>query len=134
MARHLSGRIHSTAAFASVEQGDPTRAVRSVRAAGAAALRLLPHLPCAAEPVAAKAFALPDDPESARGHADSAYRVARMFASSAWRAMAESAAGSLAAAEGDQTGARLRFDPARQLYERAGRAAYWEQRCVGLAG
>lgn len=32
--------------------------------------------------------------------------------------MAESAAGSLAAAEGDQTGARLRFDAAWQLYER----------------
>jgi ATP/maltotriose-dependent transcriptional regulator MalT len=134
MARHMWGRIYATAAFAAVEQGDPQRAVRSVRAAGAAVARYGDCPTCSAllNPVAAEAFALLDDPESARVYADSASRVARMFASSAWQAMAESAAGSLAAAEGDQTGARLRFDAARQLYERAGQP-YWAERCERLA-
>jgi hypothetical protein len=135
MARHVWGRIHATAAFAAVEQGDPQRAVRSVRAAGAAAARYGDCPTCSAllNPVAAEAFGLLDDPESARGYADSAARVARMFASSPWQAMAESAAGSLAASEGDQTGARLRFAAARQLYERAGQP-YWAARCERLAG
>jgi DNA-binding SARP family transcriptional activator len=135
MARHVWGRIHATAAFAAVEQGDPQRAVRSVRAAGAAAARYGDCPTCSAllNPVAAEAFALLDDPESARAFVDSAARVARMFASSAWQAMAESAAGSLAAAESDKAAARHRFDAARELYGRAGQP-YWAARCERLAG
>jgi len=68
-----------------------------------------------------------DDRDSARSYADAAAGVAGMFDSSAWRAMAESAAASVAAAEGDSVGARERFEAAAGLYERAGQP-YWLQR------
>jgi hypothetical protein len=54
-----------------------------------------------------------------------------MFNSSAWRAMAESAAGSVALAEGDERGALGHFDAARDLYQRAGQP-YWAQRMARL--
>jgi tetratricopeptide (TPR) repeat protein len=134
MASHLWGRIHATAAFAAVEQGEPERAAQSVRAAAAAAARYGDCPTCSAllNPVAAEAFALLADPEGARDHADAAARVAASFASSAWRAMADTAAGSAAVAEGDVPAALEHFASARERYEFAGQP-YWAQRASRLA-
>lgn len=129
MARHMWGRIYATAAFAHVEQGDPEAAAGAVRAAGEAAARYGDCPSCSAllNPVAAESFALLDDRDGGRPYAEAATMVAGMFDSSAWRAMAESAAGSVAAADGDQAGARDRFLAAADLYERAGEP-YWLRR------
>jgi predicted negative regulator of RcsB-dependent stress response len=81
--------------------------------------------------MAAEAFALLGDAEGARPYATAAGQVAQMFNSSAWRAMAESAEGSVAVAEGDERGALHHFDAARDLYERAGQP-YWAQRTARL--
>jgi DNA-binding SARP family transcriptional activator len=133
MACHLWGRIHATRAFAAVEQDDPERAVRAVHAAAAAAARYGDCPTCSAllNPIAAEAFALLSDAAGARDYAESAAGVAGRFSSSAWRAMAESAAGSLALAEGDVEAARLHQGAARELYTRAGQP-YWAQRSTRL--
>ena len=60
-------------------------------------------------------------------YAEAATRVAGMFDSSAWRAMAESAAGSVAASYGDSSAARKHFESAADLYDRVGHA-YWARR------
>jgi hypothetical protein len=134
MASHLWGRIHASQAFAAVEQDQSDQAVRAVRAAAAAAARYGDCPTCSAllNPMAAEAFALLGDGPGARPYAEAAARVAELFASSAWRAMAESAAGSAALAEGDQEAARGHFDAARGLYERAGQP-YWADRSARLA-
>jgi ATP/maltotriose-dependent transcriptional regulator MalT len=129
MAMHLWGRVHATAAFAALERGDPQAAVRSVRAAAASAARYGDCPSCSAllNPMAAEAFAALGDRTSAAAYADAAMRVAGFFDSSAWRAMAESAAASVAAVEGDSARARERFEAAAALYERA-RQPYWAER------
>ena len=129
MAMHLWGRIHATAAFAHLEQGDPEAAARSVRAAGATAVRYGDCPSCSAllNPVAAEAFAAPGDGDAALAYAEAAAAVASMFDSSAWRAMAESATGSVAAAQGDTEEAGARFRTAAELYERVGHT-YWAER------
>ena len=134
MASHVWGRIYATAAFAAVERSDADEAVRCVRAAAAAAARYGDCPTCSAllNPMAAEAFALLGDSASARPYTESAARVARMFNSSAWHAMAESAAGSLAVAEGDEQTALRHFDSSRDLYERAGQP-YWAHRSHVLA-
>ena len=123
------GRIYATAAFAQIEQGDPEAAARSVRAAGAAAARYGDCPSCSAllNPIAAEALTRLEDRDGARPYADAATGVASMFDSSAWRAMAESAAASVAAADGDSARARERFEAAAGLYERAGQP-YWLHR------
>ena len=68
-----------------------------------------------------------DDAEGARLCGEAATLVAGMFDISAWRAMAESAAASIAAADGDCARARERFEAAAGLYERAGQP-YWLHR------
>jgi predicted negative regulator of RcsB-dependent stress response len=78
-------------------------------------------------PVGAEAFGALGDLDSARSYADAANRVAAMFESSAWSAMAASAAGSVAAAEGATAEARTRFEEAASLYERIGHS-YWAER------
>jgi hypothetical protein len=50
-----------------------------------------------------------------------------MFESSAWSTMAESAAASVAAAEGEEAVSRDRFEAAAVLYDRIGHA-YWADR------
>jgi DNA-binding SARP family transcriptional activator len=134
MAKHLWGRIHATAAFAALEQGDPEAAARSARAAAAAAARYgdCPSCSVLLNPIAAEAFAALGDRESTRAYADSAAHVAASFASSAWQAMAEAAAASVAAVEGDRGRAQERFEAAAALYERA-RQPYWAQRSRGQA-
>ena len=134
MASHLWGRIHATGALSAVEQGDPERAVLSVQAAAAAAVRYGDCPTCSAliNPVAAEAFALLGDPDSARGYADAAARVAASFASSAWQAMADTAAGSAAVAAGDTRTAIGHFASARERYEYAGQP-YWAHRAARLA-
>jgi tetratricopeptide (TPR) repeat protein len=134
MASHLWGRIYATAAFAAVEMGDPERAVRSVQAAAAAAARYGDCPTCSAllNPMAAEAFALLADSDSSRAYANTAARTAEMFNNSAWRAMAESAAGSVAVADGDNIAALRHFDAAHDLFERAGQS-YWAHRSLQLA-
>jgi DNA-binding SARP family transcriptional activator len=134
MARHLWGRVHATATFAALERGDPEAAIRSVRAADASAARYGDCPTCSAllNPMAAEAFAAVGDRQSARGYAESALRVAGLFESSAWRAMAESASASVAAAEGDSAQARERFAAAARLYQRA-QQPYWSQRSLAQA-
>ena len=129
MARHMWGRIYATAAFGQIERGDPEAAARSVRAAGAAAARYGECPSCSAllNPVAAEALTMLDDTEGARPYAAAAAGIAGMFDSSAWRAMAESAAASVAGAGGDQAQARAGFESAAGLYERAGQP-YWRER------
>ena len=129
MARHLWGRIYATAAFGQIEQGDPESAARSVRAAGAAAARYGNCPSCSAllNPIAAEALTRLEDRDGARPYAEAATGVATMFDSSAWRAMAESAAASVAAADGDSDRARERFEAAAGLYQEAGQP-YWLQR------
>lgn len=129
MAMHMWGRIHATAAFARLEQGDPEAAARSVRAAAAAAVRYGDCPSCSAllNPLAAEAFAALGELDDARAHAAAATRVAALSESSAWAAMAESAAGSVAAAEGAPDEARARFEEAASLYARIGHS-FWAER------
>jgi DNA-binding SARP family transcriptional activator len=129
MASHMWGRIYATAAFAALERGDPVGAVRSVQSAAAAAARYGECPTCSAllNPMAAEAFARLADAEGARPYVVAAAKVAEMFNSSAWRAMAESAAGYLALTEGHEQRALHHFDIARDLYERAGQP-YWAER------
>jgi hypothetical protein len=134
MASHLWGRIYAAGALSAVEQGDPERAVLAVQSGAAAAARYGDCPTCSAliNPVAAEAFALLGDPGSARGYADAAARVAASFASSAWQAMADTAAGSAAVAAGDKRTAIGHFSSAREHYELAGQP-YWAQRAARLA-
>lgn len=134
MAKHLWGRIHATAAFAALERGNPEVAARSVRAAAAAAARYGDCPSCSAllNPMAAEAFAALGGRNDARAYAKSAAVVADVFDSSAWRAMAESAAGSAAKAEGEPARARAHFEAAAGLYERGGQP-YWVQRSLAQA-
>jgi DNA-binding SARP family transcriptional activator len=134
MARHMWGRIYATAAFAHLEQGDPEAAARAVRAASAAAVRYGDCPSCSAllNQVAAETLAALDDRDGAAAYAESAAQVAGMFASSAWQAMAESAAASVATAEGDAALARGGFEAAAGSYERAGQP-YWQERSLAHA-
>ena len=129
MAMHMWGRIYATAAFAQLEQSDPEGAARSVRAGAAAAVRYGDCPSCSAllNPLAAEAFGALGEIDAARTYAGAATRVAAMFQSSAGSAMAESAAGSVATAEGAYTEARARFEEAASLYDRIGHS-YWAER------
>jgi predicted negative regulator of RcsB-dependent stress response len=134
MALHMWGRIHATAAFAQLEQGDAEAAARSIRAAAASAVRYgdCPFCSALLNPLAAEAFGALGDLDAARGHAEAATQVAAMFESSAWSAMAECAAGSVAAAEGATAAARSRFEEAASLYDRIGHS-YWADRARAQA-
>jgi DNA-binding SARP family transcriptional activator len=134
MAKHLWGRIHATAAFAALEQGNPEAAARSVRAAAASAARYGDCPSCSAllNPIAAEAFAALGDKSEAGAYAESAAAVAGVFDSCAWRAMAESAAASAAEAAGEPARARAHFEAAACLYEQA-RQPYWAERSQAQA-
>ena len=134
LASHVWGRIHATAAFAAMERGEPQSAVQSVQAAAAASARYGDCPTCSAllNPVAAGAFATLGDGDNARYYRDAAGRVAEYFSSSAWRAMAESAAGSVSRLEGDRAGARGHFGTAAELYEKAGQP-FWAGYSAGQA-
>ncbi|MEX0833105.1 MAG: BTAD domain-containing putative transcriptional regulator [Actinomycetota bacterium] len=129
MAPHMWGRIYATSAFGALEKGDPAEAIRSVRAAAAAAVRYGNCPTCSAllNPVAAEAFAAIGDAEGAGPFAEDAARVAEMFDSSAWRAMALSAEANLKASEGDSSGSAGLFREAAGRYEQAGQP-YWAER------
>jgi DNA-binding SARP family transcriptional activator len=134
MACHVWGRIYATAAFAAIEQGDAAEAVRFVEAAAAASARYGDCPTCSAllNPVASQAYAMLGDTASARAYADAAQQVAAMFNSSAWQAMAASAAGSAVLSNGDPVLARRHFEEARSRYEVAGQP-YWTDRTRRLA-
>ena len=134
MACHLWGRIHATRAFAAIEQHDAQAAVAAVRAAAAAAARYGDCPSCSAliNPVAAEAFAALGDPAGAQAHAAAAGQVAAMFASSAWSAMAETAAGSAALASGHAAQEAQHRAASAELYQRAGQP-YWAQRAGRVA-
>lgn len=134
VARHVFGRLYAAAALDAVERGEPGEAARAACAAAAsAALRgECPSCTAPLYPLAAEAFAALGDPAGAAEHAAAARRVSSRSDSSAWRAMAESALGSLAAARGDPRGARVRHLAAAALYER-GRQPFWAAREKALA-
>lgn len=134
MASHLWGRIYATAGFAAVERGNPAAAVRAVQAAAAARARYGDCPTCSAllNPVAAEAFSRLGDVDNARHYRDQADLVAGYFASSAWKAMASSAAGSVSALEGNRGTARGHFEAARQLYANAGQP-FWANRSARQA-
>jgi tetratricopeptide (TPR) repeat protein len=134
MAKHMWGRIYATSAFAQLELGDTERAARSVRAAAEAAARYGDCPTCSAllNPVAAEVASALENREDAAAYAEAAAAVAGMFDSSAWRAMADSAAASAARVEGDVDRARERFESAAGLYERAGQP-YWVERSFAQA-
>jgi DNA-binding SARP family transcriptional activator len=134
LARHAWGRVYATAAFAAVERGEPEAAARAVRAAATTAARYGDCPTCGAllNPIAAEAFVMLGDGDSAHRYAESAARVAASFDSSAWRAMAQSAAGSVAIAEGDANRARQNFEAAADLYERA-QQPFWARRLAAQA-
>ena len=113
MAPHLWGRIHATHALTALQRDEPGEPVRHVQSAAKAAARYGDCPTCSAllNPLAAEAYALLGETEGARSYAEAAARVAAMFGSSAWRAMAESSAGAVKAAESDRLGARAAFDP-----------------------
>jgi len=134
MARHMWGRIHATAAFANLEQGDPEAAARSLRAASTAGARYGDCPTCSAllNPIAAETSSALGDRDGAAVYAESTASVAGMFDSSAWRAMAESASASVATADGEPAQARERFEAAAGLYEQAGQP-YWRERSLAQA-
>jgi len=135
MASHLWGRIHATAAFAAMERGDPAAAINAAQAAAAAGARYGDCPTCSAllNPVAAEAFSALRDADNARFYRDAADRVAGYFSSSAWRAMAESAAASVLVLDGDRAAARDRFSTASELYTSAGQP-FWADRSARRAG
>jgi hypothetical protein len=131
MASHLWGRIFATRAFFAMERGEPDRAVAAVRSASAAAARYGNCPSCSAllNPMAAEAFASFGDAANAQVYASAADQVGQMFSSSAWSAMADSAAACVAAATGDQTTSDSRSNAAADLYRRAGQP-YWAERAA----
>ncbi|MBC2900529.1 BTAD domain-containing putative transcriptional regulator [Streptomyces cupreus] len=138
LAQHAFGRLYATAAFDAVERGEPAEAVRAARSASAAAARYGECPSCTAllYPVAAEAFAALGDAAGAAEHARAAERVAGLFRSSAWSAMAETASGALAEVRGEPSEARRRHLAAAELYGRA-RQPYWAARSkvrAALAG
>lgn len=131
MARHAWARLHATAALAAAERDEPELVIASVRATQAAAARYGDCPTCSAllNPVGARAFALVGDREGARSLAEAAALLAGSVQSAAWSAMAESAAGSVAMAHGDRSGARKRFQSAAAQYEKAGHR-FWADRAL----
>lgn len=129
MASHAWGRIYATAGLAALDRDEPASAVHSVQAAAAAAARYGDCPTCSAllNPVAASAFAAIGDIDNACYYRDAADRVATYFSSSAWQAMAESAAGSVGMLGGDRAGARQHFVTASELYRKAGQP-FWAEK------
>ena len=119
MARHFWGRIHATAAFAWLQQGEPARAAQSIQAASVSVTRYGDCRACGAllHPVAAETYAVLGSPDEALAHASAARATADAFGGSAWSAMAESAAGSAALAAGDASGAGAHFLAAAGHYD-----------------
>jgi hypothetical protein len=109
--------------------------ILSVRAAAGAAARYGDCPSCSAllNPMAAEAFAALGDGDETRAYAAAAARVSDFFDSSAWRAMAESAAASVATVEGEPTRAREHREAAARSFERAGQP-YWVQRSLAQGG
>ncbi|MBT2446968.1 hypothetical protein J7F03_07765 [Streptomyces sp. ISL-43] len=134
LAQHAFGRLYATAAFDAVERGEPAEAIRAARSASAAAARYGECPSCTAllYPVAAEAFAALGDEAGAAEHARAAERVAGLFQSSAWSAMAETASGALAEVRGEASEARRQHLAAAQLYGRA-RQPYWAARSKARA-
>ncbi|MEV7802258.1 BTAD domain-containing putative transcriptional regulator [Microbispora sp. NPDC088329] len=134
MARHAWARLHATAAFAALERDRPEEVLRAVRATQSAAARYGDCPTCSAllHPVGAQACALVGDREGAHAHAAAAAQFAGSFASSAWSAMAESAAASAAVADGDPYAARERFQSAAALYAEVGHS-FWADRATAQA-
>lgn len=138
LAHHLWGRLFSIAALDAAERGDPYGVIRAARSAAAAGARYGDCPSCAVllNPVVAEAYAALGDRAGAATYARAAAQVAGTFTSSAWTAMAESAAGSLAQVSGNPTAARTHHRAAADLYDRA-RQPFWAARSrlqAGLAG
>jgi DNA-binding SARP family transcriptional activator len=135
MASHMWGRIYATAAFSALGRHELDEATRAVQAAAAAAARYGDCPTCSAllNPVAAEAYGLLDDRDAAHEYANAAANVATYFTSSAWQAMAETAAAHAASADGHGDLAHEHFERAGLLYAVAGQP-YWAERSSRLAG
>jgi hypothetical protein len=129
LAPHAWGRLYATAAFDAVERGDPAEAARAVRSAAAATERYGGCPTCSAllNPMAAEAFAALGDRAQAQQFAQAAAQVAGQGHSTAWRAMAESASGSVAMADADRGRAHDHFMAAASLFDEA-RQPFWAAR------
>ena len=129
LARHAWGRLYATVAFDAMERDEPEAAIRAVRSAGTAGARFGDCPTCAAllNPMAAEASAALGDRAGTAAYANAAQEVARSFASSAWRAMAGTAAAWLAFVEGDRARARTDLLAGARLYEQA-RQPFWAAR------
>ncbi|WP_433828953.1 hypothetical protein ACQP2E_06530 [Actinoplanes sp. CA-015351] len=129
MPRHAWARLHATAAFAAMERGSASDAIRSVRAVQSAAARHGECPTCSAvvNPVGAQAYALVGAVDSAQALAVSAERLAGLFPGSGWSAMADSAGGWALLAAGDGVGAGVRFRSAAAGYAEAGHR-FWAER------
>ncbi|WP_211880998.1 AfsR/SARP family transcriptional regulator [Pseudarthrobacter albicanus] len=139
MARHLWGRLYATSAFIALERGAPAEAIAAVAGAEAAAARYGDCPTCSAllHPVAAEAYAAVGDAAGARRHAVVAEATAASFQSSAWSAMAESAKGDLALAEGDVPAAARHLAAAAGLFDRASQTLWAERsrrRAASISG
>ncbi len=129
MSSHLWGRIYAVAALDALERGEPGHALERVRAATRAAAGHGECPSCSAllHPIAAEAHALVGDTRSAVERAEAAALFAEGRGSSAWQAMAETAAAAVALADGDSITAEQLFRVAAGLYDSAGQP-FWAAR------
>lgn len=129
LARHLWGRLFAIAALDAVERGEPHGAILAARSAAVAGARHGDCGDCAVllNPVAAEAYAALGDRAGAARYAEAARRIAEGFDSSAWRAMAATAAGAWALADGDADRARAHHLGAAAFHDRA-RQPFWAAR------
>ena len=134
MAHHLWGRIYATAGIDAVERGDAEGAVQAIRSAARAATRHGECPSCAAllHPVAAEAHSMMGNHQAAARHAAAAGRLAESWQSSAWRGMAETAAGFASVAASDPVTARRYFLAAADLFQFGGQP-FWTARSLLLA-
>ncbi|WP_101835049.1 BTAD domain-containing putative transcriptional regulator [Frankia canadensis] len=133
--RHAWARLHGIATLAALEQGDLDAAVAAVTAARETASRYGDCPSCGAmlNPLAAETLARTGDLRGAREFAAIAERTAESFDSTAWQAMASSAAAWIAVGEGDRAAAREGFEAAAAAFDKAGHP-YWTARARRQAG
>jgi DNA-binding SARP family transcriptional activator len=127
--RHAWARLHGIATLAALEQGDLDAALDAVTAAQGTASRYGDCPSCGAmlNPLAAETLARTGDLSGARAFAAIAARTAESFDSTAWQAMAFSAAAWIAHGVGDSPAAREGFEAAAAAFDKAGHP-YWTAR------
>ncbi|WP_462183698.1 BTAD domain-containing putative transcriptional regulator [Frankia sp. AgKG'84/4] len=127
--RHAWARLHAIAALSALEQDDLDAAVEAVAAARVTASRYGECPSCGAllHPLGAETLARAGDVAGAREYAAVAARTGDTFDSTAWRAMATSAAAWVHLAAGDRGAARDGFEAAAAAFDKAGHP-FWTAR------